>query len=223
MEHARSIYAKRPIVADLRGSPQEGLQLQAVVFLFHNDFGSLDLIRHDNPNISPVPSLQLILQGLPAFCCLNQDLHFRPTALPKVSMSNLPVLSCKASNLSPRSATFVILSCIVSIVSSICDWIAWIYNVYVVSQIFPGRCHTLDHQDSMFWALEARGRGANTHLLTLGIVAARRRASWGLGTRGDVWVVRFRRPKFDISAHDRRERFVLQPCDWVQYAYMIEV
>lgn len=74
----------------------------------------------------------------------------------------------------------------------------------------------------MFWTLEARGRDANTHLLTLSIVAARRRASWGLGTRGDVWVVRFRRPKFDISAHRRREQFVLQSWDWEQYAYMIE-
>lgn len=69
----------------------------------------------------------------------HPNLGFRPTAIPKVS--NSPVLSCKASNLSPRSATFVILSCIVSIVSSICDWIAWIY-MSTWSANYPfGRCH----------------------------------------------------------------------------------
>lgn len=39
-------------------------------------------------------------------------------------ISNVPVLSCSWSSLSPRSATFVMLSLIMPTVSSICCWIA---------------------------------------------------------------------------------------------------
>jgi hypothetical protein len=52
---------------------------------------------------------------------------FAPRRKPCADTARLSVLSCSESNLSPLSATLVMLSLIISTVSSICAWIAAVF------------------------------------------------------------------------------------------------
>lgn len=135
-----SIQAKRPIVAERQGSLQQRSSTPSSHFSFAMVSGKHCKARQPQHLHRNISAAFLAWHFVPfAVSQAHPTLGFRPTAIPKVSDS--PVLSCKASNLSPRSATFVILSCIVSIVSSICDWIAWIYMSTWSANYPSGRCH----------------------------------------------------------------------------------
>lgn len=104
-----SIQAKRPIVAERQGSLQQRSSTPSSHFSFAMVSGKHCKARQPQHLHRNISAAFLAWHFVPfAVSQAHPTLGFRPTAIPKVSDS--PVLSCKASNLSPRSATFVILS-----------------------------------------------------------------------------------------------------------------